>query len=149
MASNSEIGSGTPVYTQLQLRNHSDDYIKLNSYNYWHGSGQAPKTIEAQQPGNFQVSADPAGSIGAVVYDFPTGKIKWIVAWSNPEGASNKAYTDIVKECITIDWDDIKTKLDKSGNQSSVKNVEGYSAEVVIDPNSSTPNFTGTLKPAA
>ncbi|XVF00127.1 hypothetical protein REPUB_Repub03eG0258200 [Reevesia pubescens] len=140
--------TGIPVYTHLQLWNHSGQYITIDSFNYWHGYGEAPKVIQDTQAGNFQVNADPAGSIGGVVYDL-AGKLKWIVAWSNAENQPNKAYTQIIEETIPVNWADIYANLGKSGNQFSVSNVIGYSAEVVIDQTSPTPNLTATLRPAA
>ncbi|OMP03353.1 23 kDa jasmonate-induced protein-like protein [Corchorus olitorius] len=139
--------TGIPVETQCYLKNNTDVYVTLDSQSYWHGYGQPPRSIQSQTEGYLKHSADDAGSIGGISYVLGN-QIKWIVAWSNAEDQSNKVYTNILKASDVIDWADIKANLGKSGNQSSVNNINGYTSEVVIDASSPTPKLTAKLRQA-
>ncbi|XP_021299949.1 uncharacterized protein LOC110428444 [Herrania umbratica] len=146
----SQVKSGVPVYTKCQLQNHAGkaQFVTLDSQKDWHGSGNAPKTIQDQAPGDFTHNADSAGSIGGVVYVL-SNEIKWVVAWSNKEQQPNKVYTQIFKASDEVDWQQIADNLDQSSQQSSDLGKLGYSSEAVIDKNNPAPLLKATLRPAA
>ncbi|XP_022764681.1 23 kDa jasmonate-induced protein-like [Durio zibethinus] len=146
------VSAGIPFSTLGELSNLSGQTVSLDDKDIWEGyrSGNFPKSIITGEVGEFQHSAESAGkiigSVGALAYKLDE-KIKWIIAWSNPQNELNKVYTEILEE--TADWEQIKTSLEQDGQAKYTDTKFGYLSEVEIDPISGTPTMKAKLSPVA
>ncbi|KAK8509503.1 hypothetical protein V6N11_055215 [Hibiscus sabdariffa] len=103
------------------------------------------KDIEANSSASFLSLADThAGSSKAGVVYAVTGDIKWVVAWSNMEGESNKVYMDITD--TDVDWPTVESLLDKSWFDPAAVSKLGYTASAMIHPDSPTPLLIAKLE---
>ncbi|KAK8991962.1 hypothetical protein V6N11_044855 [Hibiscus sabdariffa] len=133
------------LYTNVSLQNNSDDNLLLSEQKDWYGSANAPPVIPAKSSAEFKHEADPSAesSKGGVVYAVENG-IKWVIAWSNMDSDNNKVYVDITKE--DVDWPSVEMLLANSTSHSSDATKDGFTATATIQPDSSTPSLTATLK---
>ncbi|KAK8509484.1 hypothetical protein V6N11_055243 [Hibiscus sabdariffa] len=145
MASNVSSSSGPAYYTDVTLQNNSNVNLSFSSKKEWYGSEQPQKDIEANSSASFLSLADTdAGSSKAGVVYAVTGDIKWVVAWSNMKGESNKVYIDITD--TDVDWHTVELFLDNSTFDPSAVSKLGYTATAMIHPDSPTPLLIAKLE---
>ncbi|KAK8991981.1 hypothetical protein V6N11_044874 [Hibiscus sabdariffa] len=144
MATNVSSSWGPAHHTDVTLQNKSNVNLSLSSQKDWYGSEQPPKDIDANSSASFLSVADvkTGSSKGGVVYTV-TGKIKWVVAWSNMKDESNKVYIDITD--TDVDWPTVELFLDNSTFDPSPVSNLGYSATAMIHPDSPTPLLIAKL----
>ncbi|KAK8509500.1 hypothetical protein V6N11_055226 [Hibiscus sabdariffa] len=145
MATNVSSGSGPAHRTDVTLQNKSNANLSFSSQKDWYGSGQPPKDIDANSSASFLSVADvkSGSSEGGVVYAV-TGKIKWVIAWSNMKGESNKVYIDITN--TDVDWNTVELFLENSTFDPSAVSKLGYTATAMIHPDSPTPLLIAKLE---
>ncbi|KAK8991949.1 hypothetical protein V6N11_044842 [Hibiscus sabdariffa] len=145
MATNVSSSSGPAYYTDVNLQNNSNVNLSFSSKNDWYGSEQSPQDIQANSSASFLSLADTqAGSSKAGVVYAVTGDIKWVVAWSNMDGQSNKVYMDITD--TDVDWPTVESLLDKSWFDPAAVSKLGYTTRAMIHPDSPTPLLIAKLE---
>ncbi|KAK8503372.1 hypothetical protein V6N13_016613 [Hibiscus sabdariffa] len=145
--------SKTHKHTRGKITNNSQHTLSLAGSKVWEGSQSTdfPKTIEHRKAGEFTHDAGSedgwVGSIAAVAYTMLGDGRKWVTAWSNPRSRDSKVFTDGVDEDQPIDWDQIKTQLDKEGKPMYQTNSHGCRAGILIDPKTTSPDMSAFINP--
>ncbi|KAK8485084.1 hypothetical protein V6N11_055389 [Hibiscus sabdariffa] len=76
---------------EVILHNESNDYLNLSGQIEWSGSEHPPKSLPEKTSVKFNAGNSKVGVVYTIKND-----IKWIIAWSNLTGESNKVYIDII-----------------------------------------------------
>ncbi|KAK6228538.1 hypothetical protein SCA6_000878 [Theobroma cacao] len=132
-------------YTNVKFTNSSDQILKQNAVTIWDGplGSVVPLVINVGS----QVEFNQVGSLVGFECKFGETCCTLIVAWSN-NGVSNKVYAQILPAgpgTHTVEWAQIRAKLEKSGSNYDTGNQFGYKCTLEIDPKSGTPTMKGTF----
>ncbi|XP_021296760.1 uncharacterized protein LOC110425998 [Herrania umbratica] len=134
-----------PASTNVQFTNFSGEIVKLNSVNIWDGPGMSnvPLVIDGQ------TMFTQTGSVAGIEYKFKHD-YTLVVAWIN-NGVSNKVYAQILPSgpgTYTVQWAQIKRKLEKSDDKYDTGNQYGYDCDLGIEPTGNAPKMVVTFKKA-
>ncbi|EOY19533.1 Uncharacterized protein TCM_044663 [Theobroma cacao] len=122
----------------LQYLDLSYNYLSLNT-----NGSVVPLVIDVGS----QVEFNQVGSLVGFECKFGETCCTLVVAWSN-NGVSNKVYAQILPAGLgthTVEWAQIKAKLEKSGSKCNTGNQFGYKYTLEIDPKSGAPTMKGTF----
>ncbi|GMI90490.1 hypothetical protein HRI_002718300 [Hibiscus trionum] len=132
---------GDTKYTEGYLSNASGQTMTLVSHEIWVGAVPPfPDIILDQGTGEFKQSADSGdgktpGCVGGLAYEFKTDggdELKWVVAWSNPEGTGRKVYNDLIDR--PMQWSEVRSYLEKDGRPNYQTDKFGFHLEIDIPP---------------
>ncbi|GMI90489.1 hypothetical protein HRI_002718200 [Hibiscus trionum] len=127
--------------------------MTLLSHEIWVGAVPPfPDVILDQGTGEFKQSADSGdgttpGCIGALAYKFTDNdnkELKWVVAWSNPEGPHSKVYTDLIDR--PMQWSEIRSHLDEDGLPNYQIDKFGFHLEIDIPPGERTATMKASIE---